>query len=352
MWGAIANDVHGKNHHQAGSFCDALLWLDLLLADGEIIRCSEKKNKEIFRATCGGIGLTGVILSACFKLAPICSSWIYQTSWRAKNLKEMIEIFQQNETAPFSMAWIDTMASKRSIGRGIIFNGRYATKKECQREGKTPLHFSNKKKIKVPFFLPKVVINPLTLAVMNEVYYRYQSIKSNPGKDVKVFQFRKIKSYLVDYETFFYPLDSILHWNRGYGKRGFTQYQCLLPKKRGAEATEEILTTITQLKRGSFLTVFKHMGKGNKNYLSFSDEGYTLAMDFPINHQNIELLKKLDKIVEKYEGRLYLAKDVLMSKDFFQKSYPQISQFMKVKKRVDPHSRFSSLMSKRLGLTS
>ncbi|MFN3604984.1 MAG: FAD-dependent oxidoreductase [Leptonema sp. (in: bacteria)] len=344
--GAISADVHGKNHHKEGSFCKHVVSVEVLLPNGKIIECSPVKNHELFRFICGGMGLLGVILRAKLILKKIESAYILQTLYKAKNLSEMLALFEQHKNSTYTVAWMDCLAKGNQIGRGILFTGEHATKEDLEKFGfkGDPFTIKQKKKFTVPFFLPSFILNPLTVKVFNFLFYHKH----------------KEKTSIVDYDTFFYPLDSIHHWNRIYGRKGFVQYQFVLPKKNGLEGTKEIIHEISKSNKGSFLVVFKLFGdpksipqKGSKKVihfpLSFPEEGYTLALDFSIKGDLSEFLKKLDRIVEKYNGKLYLAKDARMPKEFFYKSYP-VKEFLKIKKQYDPKNRLVSLQGERLGL--
>ncbi len=326
--GAIASDIHGKNHHVEGCFSKCVAMLSLLLPNGEIVNCSNTENVELFRATCGGMGLTGVILDAKIYLKKIRSRFIEQKTIKTRNLKETFEAFEKYKDQPYSVAWIDCLAKKERMGRSLLMVGDFSD------DGQ--LDFIPKKKLNIPFYFPSFVLNTLSVKIFNTFYYR----KVKAG----------ISEQRVDFETFFYPLDSINNWNRIYGKNGFTQYQFILPKKHSFEGLEEILKAIADSGKGSFLSVLKLYGKENENYLSFPIEGYSLALDFKIEKGLFPLLDKLDKIVLNKGGRIYLAKDARVSKATFEKGYPKIELFRKLRKKYNMHEKFNSKQSKRLGI--
>ncbi len=347
--GAISSDVHGKNHHKEGSFCKHVLSIEVLLSNGKIIECSPKKNVDLFRYICGGMGLLGVLLRAKIQLKKIESAYITQTTYKAKNLTEMIQLFEAHKNATYTVAWMDCLAEGEHLGRGILFTGEHTTKEDLQKFNfsKDPFYVKKKIKINIPFYFPGFVLNSFTVRLFNFLFYHKH--------------FRKQITQLVDYDRFFYPLDSIYHWNRIYGKRGFIQYQFVLPKENGLEGIKEIIHEISKHKMGSFLVVFKVFGdpnripqKSSKKIISFPFsfpiEGYTLALDFAIEKRLPEFLKKLDQIVESYKGKLYLAKDARMPKEFFYKTYP-IKEFLKIKKMYDAKNRLLSLQAERLGLS-
>jgi decaprenylphospho-beta-D-ribofuranose 2-oxidase len=326
--GAIASDVHGKNHHVEGCFSNCVEEFRLMLPNGEIKTCSKSQNSELFKATCGGMGLTGVILDAKIRLKKINSKNINQITIKTKNLKETFEAFEEYANYPYSVAWIDCLAKKENIGRSILMVGDFAEDGD--------LNYKDKKKIAIPFNFPSIILNNLTVKAFNNLYYS------------KVLY--GISKQKVDIDTFFYPLDAINDWNRIYGKHGFTQYQFILPKENSYKGLEEILTAISNSGKGSFLAVLKLYGKENENYLSFPMEGYSLALDFKIESGLFELLNELDKIVVKYGGRIYLAKDVRVNKEVFEKGYPKINDFRELRKDYGMDEKFQSLQSKRLGI--
>ena len=336
--GMLASDVHGKNHHKSGSFSNHVLAFSLLTADNQIRRVGPKTDLELFLATAGGMGLTGAILSVRFQMIAIQSSWIRQEMRKIYSLSELLEQFEETSKRTYSVAWIDCLAGKRKLGRSLLMLGEHAEVEELSSsQKKDPLCLDLKTKMKVPLDFPGFVLNRLSLSAFNTFYFQ---------------RIRKKRQFaLVPLLSFFYPLDAVHHWNRIYGKRGFFQYQCVLPKKPdGASALREILLLIARAGEGSFLSVLKLFGPEDPPYLSFATEGYTLALDFPVRSGTNKLLDLLDDITQQAGGRLYLTKDARMSKEFFHYSYPQVKQFLAVKRRVDPKNCFTSLQAERLGL--
>jgi len=335
--GAVASDIHGKNHHKGGSFCDGVTSFSLLIPSGETIICSETENQEIFRATCGGMGLTGIILDITFKLVPIETAYIKQDVIKAKNLTEIIKLFEESVDTTFSVAWIDCLATGKDLGRSIMMKGEFASKEEIKNNSKkikNDLILPKKKKLNIPFNFPNLALNKLSIKAFNFLYY-------NKAKNVY--------NDIIDYNSFFYPLDAIDNWNRIYGNRGFTQYQFVLPKETSKEGLTEILSLISKNGYGSFLAVLKLLGKENKNLLSFHKEGYTLALDFPISKKIFSFFDQLDELVLKYGGRLYLTKDVRVKKEMFEKMYPDnIDIFRKTRNENGFDKIFNSLQSNRL----
>ncbi|MES2204918.1 MAG: FAD-binding oxidoreductase [Pseudomonadota bacterium] len=326
--GAIASDVHGKNHHVDGSFSSHVHSLQIILADGSCVECSRTSHPELFRATCGGMGLTGIIVSATLALKKIPSAFISETTYKAKNLEEVFALFDEHQASTYSVAWIDCLASGEQLGRSLLMLGEHA------EEG--GLTLNNSKKLSVPFTMPAALLNQYSIKAFNALYYNKQR--------------EKVTERSVHYDKYFYPLDGLNHWNRLYGKNGFTQYQFVLPKSVGLAGMTKILNEIAASKRGSFLSVLKAFGPGNENYLSFPMEGYTLALDFKIESGLFELLERLDAIVLEYGGRIYLAKDVRMSEATFKQGYTKWSDFATIRARYGADRRFHSLQSKRLGI--
>lgn len=338
LGGAVASDVHGKNHHLAGSFCQHVVYIDLMLANGEIRRCSDAENRELFHATCGGMGLTGVILVVALKLIRIDSAYIRQETIKTKNLEEVMQVFEESGDWTYSVAWIDCLARGENLGRSLLMRGEHASVQECSVIANgDPKKIRSKMKLAVPFCFPGFVLNEYSVRAFNQLYYG----KAKAGSSTKI----------IDYESFFYPLDGIHDWNRIYGRRGFTQYQFVLPKEKSAEGMRLILEEISKSGKASFLAVLKLFGKQQTGIMSFPVQGYTLALDFALSLGIEELFKRLDALVMKYEGRLYLTKDVRMPEDMFQQTYAkEIAEFSKLKKEYDPEGKFQSLQSKRLGL--
>lgn len=295
--GAIASDVHGKNHHAEGCFSEYVIEFSLLNENGEVLKCSREENSEKFWSTIGGMGLTGIILSAKLKLKNIETAYIRQESIKAENLDEIFKLFEESESWTYNVAWIDCLQTGKNIGRSIMMRGEHAFKHQLPKKlQENPLRLKKKFSPTVPFYFPNFVLNNLTVKLFNLLYFNKQRSK-------------EIKNY-IDYETFFYPLDAVNDWNKIYGKTGFIQYQMVIPKEKGKEGMKRILETIAKSGNGSFLAVLKLFGKNNPEaYNSFPFEGYTLALDFKVNSKLKNLVEKLDAIVEEFGGRIYLTKD-------------------------------------------
>ncbi len=326
--GAIASDVHGKNHHLVGTFCDHLYSFQIMVANGDVLNCSKSENRDLFIATCGGMGLTGIVLNATFYLQKIKSSFIDETTYKARNLKECFELFEVNAGADYSVAWVDCLQQGDNLGRSLFMLGKHneqAGLRETSNSGPS-----------IPFNFPNIALNKYSVRLFNQLYY--SRVRS------------KMRERQVHYNPFFYPLDGIRNWNRLYGANGFVQYQFVLPKDAGLVGMTLILEKIAASGAGSFLSVLKAFGKANANLLSFPFEGYTLALDFKVNDKVLNLLNELDAIVSDYGGRVYLTKDARMSEQTFKKGYPKWEEFQKVREKYGAQGVFSSLQSKRLGL--
>ncbi|NTV01989.1 MAG: FAD-binding oxidoreductase [Chlorobiaceae bacterium] len=327
--GAIASDVHGKNHHVAGCFCDHVGFIDLALEPGRTLRCSPHENPELFRATCGGMGLTGIIRSASIRLKPVGSLLIDQVTYKSPNLRESLELFALHESSPYSVAWIDCISGGESLGRSLLMTGDHAPEGEPEKGSRTS-------RIDLPVDLPSALLNRYSIKAFNTLYYHRIRAKSVVSR--------------LYYEPFFYPLDSIGGWNRMYGSNGFTQYQFVVPKEGGYPAMDAILKEIVASGRGSFLAVLKAFGRRNANLLSFPVEGFTLALDFKVEKELFPLLDRLDAMVLGYGGRLYLTKDSRMSAESFRRGYPDWERFQAVREAYGAKGRFISQQSKRVGL--
>jgi decaprenylphospho-beta-D-ribofuranose 2-oxidase len=299
--------------------------MELLLGNGERMTASPSEHPELFNATCGGMGLTGIILSATLRLKPICSSSIVETTIKAPNLDTVLSSFADNASTTYSVAWIDCLARGKHLGRSLLMLGEHA------EHG--PLAVQQKNPLPLPIDMPASLLNGFTVKTFNTLYY---------GKAIKTRRTRR-----VAFEPFFYPLDVLADWNRLYGKPGFVQYQFALPT---AEGLREILERIAASGKASFLAVLKAFGKCNDRYLSFPIEGYTLALDFKAEPAVFQLLDELDKVVLAHGGRLNLCKDARMSVDTFKAGYPRWQEFEEIRGRYHAIGKFSSLQSRRLGL--
>jgi FAD/FMN-containing dehydrogenase len=324
--GAIASDVHGKNHHASGCFSESVGSMRLMLADGSVVTCSLDTNTDLFRATCGGMGLTGLILEATLELQPVTSAFIRETVVPGANLKESFENFERFQSEPYSVAWIDCLAKGDQLGRSILMAGRHCSDGEL-----SPPPIGH---LTVPVDCPAFLLNAYSVSLFNRIYYYLNN--------------RTVKARRVPMDPFFYPLDKIAHWNRMYGPNGFTQYQFVLPKHASFQGLEVILKKIADSGLGSFLAVLKLCGPANDNLLSFPMEGYSLALDFKIEPRLFPLLDQLDRMVLDFGGRIYLTKDVRMSAETFKQGYAHWETFAALRGKYHLSATFNSLQSRRL----
>ena len=333
--GAIANDIHGKAHHIDGSFVNCVLSFTILLADGSVVDASRAENPDLFWANFGGLGLLGVILKARLKLRKVETTYFRQKSIKIKGLDHMLEALDKyDHEYNYSVAWIDALAKGSRLGSGVLTLGNAAKLAELPEKLKAdPLKLHATSKLAVPFFFPSFALNGLTVRMLNRVIAFVQ----NSPKD------------FVHYEKFFFPLDAINNWNKGYGKRGFIQYQFVIPEDNGKKNLTEILEMIAGSGCTPFLNVFKRMGDG-QGILSFPFKGYTLAIDFPVTKTLFSFTPKLDAKVLSAGGRLYLGKDALLQESTFKAMYPQYEEWLAIKRKYDPSNRFTSNISRRLGL--
>ncbi len=325
--GAIANEVHGKNHHVAGTFGCHVTCFELLRSNGERLICSPDENAELFRATIGGLGLTGVILWAEIRLKPVTGPFIKMERIRYSSLKEFMEISDESDhDYEYTVAWVDCLAHGQHLGKGLFMRGNHDRSPEYSGK-KAP----KKLPLAVPIDVPSFVLNTLTVKAFNTAYYHAQL-----GKHM-----HKVEPY----DPFFYPLDSIHEWNRMYGKRGFMQYQCVVPFENGYEVMLDILCRISHSGEGSFLAVLKKFGDvPSPGILSFPKPGLTLALDFSNNgRKTLQLFEDLDQVVGENGGSVYPAKDARMTAESFQAYFPQWHEF---EPYIDP--KFSSSFWRRV----
>ncbi|MDY0136431.1 MAG: FAD-binding oxidoreductase [Thiomicrospira sp.] len=326
--GAVASDVHGKNHHLQGCFSESVESIELMLPNNQTKTCSRTKNPDLFHATCGGMGLTGIITQVSFYLKPVQSQWINQTTIKTANLKQTFEAFEQYQHSPYAVAWIDCLATGDNLGRSLLMVGDFA------QDG--DLSYQPKNNLTIPFDFPTLALNRFSVKAFNALYYR----KAKKGESQQ----------RVGIDSFFYPLDAINHWNRIYGKHGFVQFQFILPKAVSFDGLQTILKRISESGMGSFLAVLKLYGAQNQNWLSFPMEGYSLALDFKMQPGLVPFIRQLtDQLVEQ-GGRVYLAKDALLTRQQFEQGYPKVEQFRALRKDMGLDAHFQSLLSQRLGL--
>ena len=336
--GAIAADVHGKNHHRDGSIGGFLKEITLLLADGDRVTCSRDLEPDLFRATLGGMGLTGVIVDAKIQLKRVRTAWVRGHTQRTRDLEETLtRIIEGDRAHAYAVSWIDCVSRGRNLGRSVMLRADEAEIGDLPENAReNPLEISPAPPVSVPFRLPSGLLNTFSMRLFNAVYYRAHTVGTK----------------LVNYERYFYPLDAIHHWNRIYGSRGVLQYQIVLPTETAHAGMTRVIERIARDRRGSFLGVIKSMGRAGEGLLSFPLPGLTLSLDFPYTGPDlIALLHELDEIVLAQGGRVYLAKDACLQAEHVPAMYPNLARFLEIKSKFDPNGRFASSLSRRLGLT-
>ena len=338
LGGALAADVHGKNHHVVGSFGDHVLWFDLVGPDGATTRCDPQATPELFQATIGGMGLTGIVSRMALQMLPVETAWIRLETIVAPDLDSTIEAFEQAHGRTYTVAWIDAMTGGRNQGRSVLLCGEHASLDELPRKHRAePFALPKRRSFSVPRVMPGFLLNKWSGRALNTAYWMANK--------------RKAGTTLVDYDSYFYPLDSVLEWNRVYGRRGFVQYQCVLPIERSPAGLRQLLDAVGASGQGAFLAVLKLMGKNDRQGLSFPMEGYTLALDFPVTPALPRVLAGLDAIVSEHGGRIYLAKDARMDSATFRQGYAGLAEFEALRQRTGAAGVFRSNQSERLGLS-
>ena len=333
--GAIACDVHGKNHHASGSFGQFVESVDLLLPSSDTVRCSPGEQPDLFWATVGGIGLTGLILSARVRLIPVESSYMKVDYERCRDLDAVLARMKEGDNRyTYSVAWVDCLARGKSLGRSVLMRGHHATAAEAMAAGHAPGMPPRARSLPVPFDFPGFVLNPLSIAAFNELFYR----RHGDREDV-----------IVDYDSYFYPLDKLTDWYRMYGRNGFMQYQATFPEDQ-VVGVVKALERLSQTRRASFLAVLKVMGAANPGWLSYPIPGYTLNLDLPNKPGTIDFLRSLDRVLLDHGGRLYFAKDVCALPETIREMYPRLDEFRSLRARIDPENKLSSSLARRLGI--
>ena len=330
LGGMVAADVHGKSHHRTGCFGAHVRALKMRVADGRILECSPTLEPELFRATLGGMGLTGHILEVEFTLSRIPSPWIWGESERIPGIDAFIAGLKEAGTKwPFTVGWIDCLSGGRAMGRGILTRGRWAEPSEA------PRHFPREPlRLTVPFVLPEWVLSRFAIRTFNELYYRSHVPRLRRG--------------IWHPEPFWYPLDKILHWNRIYGRRGLTQYQCVLPESAGLGAARRFLELLTSKGGASFLCVIKDCGAEGKGLLSFPKPGISIALDMAVRDDTQAIVDVLNERVIAEGGRVYLAKDTFTRRAHFRAMEPRLPEFQRIRRLWDPEGCLKSAQSVRL----
>lgn len=330
LGGMVASDVHGKNHHREGCFGAHVEKLKIRLADDSIVDCSENQLPDLFYGTIGGMGLLGHILEVEFKMHRIPGPWIAMESQRISDFNEFLEALNlAADRFPMTMGWIDCLSQGRSLGRGILMAGKWATPEESSSSfPSSPLEIS------LPFVLPNSTLNRYTAGLFNAVYYWHHLPRT--------------WKRTVAPDPFFYPLDAIQHWNRAYGQRGFTQYQCVLPRAAGAKAVQAFLSRLSALGCASPLCVIKDCGPQGKGLLSFPMEGTSIAVDIPVSPEIQKIVDRLNELVIAAGGRIYLTKDQFTRPEDFRRMEPRLEAFQELRLRWDPKRKLRSAQSVRL----
>jgi decaprenylphospho-beta-D-ribofuranose 2-oxidase len=337
LGGALAADIHGKNHHRDSSISKHVVSFDLMGPEGQIKRCSREENSDLFWATIGGMGLTGVIVELELKLKRIESAYLECESLALPDIDRVIETFADYDRRyEYSVAWVDCAAGAKELGRAIAMFAGFASADRLDRQiAHQPLMLKPHRSLRLPFDMPQFILNPLTIRGFNALYY---------------FLHRRGKPHsVVDLERFFYPLDRLGDWNRLYGRRGLTQHQCVIPLACARVGLIEMLEELKRTRIASCLAVLKQFGP-QEGMLSFPMPGYTLAMDFAVRDGLSELMGRLDRVVLKYGGRLYLAKDAFARSHTVHQMYPNLEQWRAIKLSADPNGVFSSQLSRRLNI--
>ena len=336
LGGAIAQDVHGKNHHRVGTISSFILDFRLLTASGDLLTCSADHHRDVFWATVGGGGLTGLILSARIQLRRVETAYVLVDYLKVAHLDEAIAAMADSDHLyEFSVAWIDCLARGSALGRSVLMRANPALRSDLPHEYAEPLSPRKRFQNSLPFDFPSGLLNPFSVRAFNALFYGAH---------------RTISDRLVDVESFFYPLDFIHHWNRMYGGRGFVQYQLVFPLETSAVGLTEVLQRVSQSGRGSFLGVLKRFGEADEGLLSFPFSGYTLALDLPVTDGLVSFLQDLDSLILRHDGRLYMAKDAATTAESFSAMYPRLEEFRAIKARLDPKNKLSSSLARRVGI--
>ena len=329
--GMIAADVHGKNHHSAGSFGAYVESLRLATGRDQVLTCSRTEHAKLFRATIGGMGLTGIILSACFRMTRIQSEYLWAETVGVDNLDETMNTLVESNSWPYTVAWIDGTAMGKKLGRGFVSRAVFATRESLPSKLRSA---GRGGRLVIPQ-MPSALLNRISVSAFNALYNR--AARSFRGQR------------LVHYSSFFFPLDRITSWNRLYGPEGFVQYQCVLPKNANSTGLQGILQRVIRSGQRAYLGVIKLLGDGGEGMISFPMSGYTLALDFAMRSGTLALLDSLDEITSTLGGRVYLAKDARYPRQFVRDAYPEAFLFAEVRGGLKC-ARFESELSRRLGL--
>ena len=333
--GMVAADVHGKNHHRCGGFGHHVISLVLLAPSGEALTCSPSENAELFKATIGGMGLTGIIVEVTFRMIRVETGWIRQSTRATSDLDATLTALTEGDAqSTYSVAWIDVSPGRKRLGRGVVFLGEHALRTELT-QASPAFPPSRRPSHSVPVDLPRGALNRWSVAAFNAIYHGKAAAR--PG------------TTLVRWDKYFFPLDAIGDWNRLYGRGGFLQHQCVIPVAAAAKTIANILDRVAAAGCAPFLAVVKSLGPGG-GLLSFPMPGLTLALDLAVSPRVFTLLDELDRAVVGVGGRLYLAKDARQSIDTFRAGYPKLLDFEAARRAIGAHRRVRSHLSARLGI--
>jgi decaprenylphospho-beta-D-ribofuranose 2-oxidase len=329
----VSADVHGKDHHATGGFGAHVSEMRMRLADGSIVIASRAENADLFRATIGGMGLLGHILDVTFRMPRVPSAWVAIETERMKDIDAYLAgLKDAARRFPFTMGWIDTLGASGSLGRGILARGRWAAAEEARPGTPGPLRWPG-----LPFVLPDFVISRFTVSVFNALLYGLQP--------------STVRRKIEHPENFFYPLDAIRNWNRLYGSRGFTQYQCVIPEAAGAAGVKSFLDLLRRNGGSSMLSVIKDCGEEGEGLLSFPMKGTSVALDLPLRDDTQRIVDTLNAHLIELGGRVYLAKDRFTKGADYRLMDKRIDAWREVKRKYDPSGRLRSAQSARLELT-
>jgi FAD/FMN-containing dehydrogenase len=323
--------VHGKNHHVAGCFGEHVRALRLRVGDGRVLEIDDASEPDLFRATLGGMGLTGHVLEVELQLERIPSFWIWRRSVRVRDLDELIAALHSARTRfPFTAAWLDTTARGSSLGRGIVTSGRYAEPDEAPA-APPRMH----ERVAIPFDLPGWLVGPWSIRLFNLLYFRAHGARVREG--------------VIHPQPFFYPLDAVRHWNRLYGRRGLAQYQCVVPVRDDFAIFRRLLEVVSRMGGASPVSVIKDCGAEGRGTLSFPMPGMSLALDLPYRPGRTEaLVDALNELVIEAGGRIYLTKDALTRREHFVRMEPRLARWNEIRCKWDPERRLTSALLQRL----
>jgi decaprenylphospho-beta-D-ribofuranose 2-oxidase len=332
LGGMVASDIHGRNHHVAGTFGSHVRSLRMRVGDGRVLTCSREEHPDLFRATLGGMGLTGHILDVEVQLKRVDSPWIYEESERLPTLEQVFaKLREASASWPMTVAWIDTSSKGTRLGRGIVMRARWATAEEAPTGAPPPTP-----RVRLPFDFPNGLANPFTFGILNRLWYA-----KHPAKQVK---------RLVAPESFYWILDMVDDWNRVFGRRGFTQYQCVLPSS--VEVFRGFLELFQKVGACSFVTVLKDCGEEGEGLISFPKAGSTIAVDIPLRSAEYgqQITDQFNEYVLRQGGRVYLAKDAFSRPEHIRAMYPRLEEWQHLCRQYDPEGRMRSALSRRCGL--